>query len=178
MFFKDWRECDQSIVPMELSTKSIHYIHARAWHIKGYLGGKHSYLTLWSKEHKDYITCEYTDRETLAIQGAKILYAGTNEYQLHAPFISIRKFNARWFGSDPVIYYSASNPGTWHHELGYKDFAIACDEYPLLHEDFDLLKNNCNTFTSYLIHKLKLDMDSPTLAIGARSRQWWGRHGA
>lgn len=178
MIFKDWRECDQSLVPMELSTNGIHYINARAWHLKGYLGGKHSYITLWSKKHEDYITVEYTDRETLSVQNAKILYAGTDSFSEHSTFISIRHPNARWFGADPKVQCTAGNPGSWHHELHYEDFVLACEQYPFKNTEFNLLTNNCNTFTSYLIHKLKLDMDYPLFSIGSRSRQWWGRHGA
>lgn len=178
MLFKDWRICDQSLVPLELSTTGIHYIYARAWHLKGYLGGKHSYITLWSEEHKNYITVEYTDRETLEVQGANILYGGTDKYHEHSTFISIRPPNARWFGNDPKIYYCSGNPGAWHHKLGYLDFMKACDDYPFKNKEFDLLTNNCNTFTSYLIHALKLDMDAPFFSIGSRPRHWWGRHGA
>lgn len=173
MIFKDWRLCDQSLVDLEFKKDQLYYVHARAWHLKGWLFGRHSYLTWWSPEHKKQLVIEYTDRETLAVQGADIVYGGRDEYQLHAPFISTRPANARWFGADPIIKGSCGIGN-----IKYQDFVDACEQYPNRITEFNLLTNNCNTFTSYLLYKLKLDITQPFPAIGHRSRQRWSNSGA
>jgi len=171
MIFKDWRLCDQSPIDLQFKKDKIYYVHARAWHLKGYLLGRHSYLTWWSQNHKQQLVVEYTDRETLEVQSGKVIYGGREEYQLHAPYISNRPANARWFGADPVIKGYCTNT------LNYNDIVDACEEYPYKITTFDLLKNNCNTFTSYLLYKLNLDIKQPWPAIGHRSKQTWKNHG-
>jgi hypothetical protein len=171
--FKDWRICDQSLVPMEFHPEYVYYVHARAWHFKGYIGGRHSYLTWFSKEHNQQLVIEYTDRETLEVQGADIIYSGTDHYTNHAPFISNRKPNARWFGADPYIKGSCS---LYPHT--YSDFVDACDIYPNRNTEFNILHNNCNTFTSYLLYKMMLEIEQPFPAVGHRSRQRWSNSGA
>lgn len=171
MIFKDWRECDQSPIDLNFEQHKIYYVHARAWHIKGYLLGRHSYLTWWDKKHKSQLVIEYTDRETLDIQDANILYSGREEYTLHAPYISDRLANARWFGADPIIKAECTN------YLQYEDFVSACKHYPYKTTPFDLLKNNCNTFTSYLLYHLDLDIQQPWPAIGHKNRQTWINYG-
>ena len=173
MFFKDWRECDQSLVDLTFDKGCIYYVHAQAWHLKGYLGGRHSYITWWSTDQKCQLVVEYTDKETLDVQNANIIYEGRKEYSLHAPFISDRAANARWFGHDPIVKGICSK-GIIKDE----DFVTACKLYPNALKDFDLLKNNCNTFTSYLLYKMRLEISQPHPAIGYKSRQRWSNSGA
>jgi len=171
--FRDWRHCNQNEVEMEFDKDSIYYVHARAWHLKGYLGGKHSYITWFSKEHNQQLVVEYTDRETLDVQEADIIYSGTDDYFAHAPFISNRKPNRRWFGADPYIKgYCSLYPRT------YSDFVDACDIYPNRNKEFNILTNNCNTFSSYLLYKMMLEIEQPFPAFGHRSRQKWSNSGA
>ena len=173
MIFKDWRICDQSPIDLTFHKDYIYYVHAKAWHIKGVIGGRHSYLTWYSPEHQRQLVIEYTDRETLDVQKANIVYSGRDEYTLHAPFISDRLPNARWFGADPIIK-GCCGKGV----IKYQDFVDACESYPNKVTDFHLLKNNCNTFTSYLLYKMRLEIEQPFPAIGHRSRQRWSNSGA
>jgi hypothetical protein len=171
--FRDWRHCNQSLVDMSFHKDVVYYVHARAWHLKGYLGGRHSYITWYSKDHGQQLVVEYTDRETLDVQDADIIYSGTDEYQTHAPFISNRKPNAHWFGGRPIIKGAC---GLFPHQ--YSEFENACRTYPNANKEFNLLTNNCNTFTSYLLYKMKLEIEQPHPAIGYKSRQRWSNSGA
>jgi hypothetical protein len=50
--------------------------------------------------------------------------------------------------------------------LNYRDVEAACMEYP--RDEFNLLTWNCNTFTSFMLKKLGIDIKPPLLAIGAK----------
>ncbi len=156
---------------MELEKSFIYYIQARAWHLKGYLGGTHSYTTFFSPAHDSWCVVEYTERETLAYQDGKILYDGntTVDDREHAPYISTRSYNAQWFGADPYIVDFALAPT-------YEEVLESCKQYPL--KGFKLLDVNCNTFTSYLHWNLGLHLDRPWRSVGYRNKDWWqSRHG-
>lgn len=163
MIFKDWKDCSQDEVNLDMEHRGVYYIHAQAWHIKGYLGGRHSWLAFYSRLHRDFLVCEYTTKETLIVQDAiTILYDGstTSDITEHAPFISLRKPNTQWFGHDPKVVASS------YQRLNYRDVEAACMEYP--RDEFNLLTWNCNTFTSFMLKKLGIDIKPPLLAIGAK----------
>lgn len=170
IWFKDWRRCSQDIIPLELDTDQIYYIHAKAWHIKGYLGGTHSWTTFYDHTHNRWLVAEYTDRETLAYQNAKIIYDGnlTKDDKKHAPYISDRPYNAQWFGSDPKIV---------DHCLACEADKIlaACKSFP--YDGFSLLTLNCNTFTSYLHYKLNLNLKRPLRSVGYKNKDKWRKNG-
>jgi hypothetical protein len=63
----------------------------------------------------------------------------------------------KWFGTVPRIHDRALNT------VKYSDIENACQDYPF--KEFDLLKRNCNTFASYIINKLNLNI-TPPLAHG------------
>lgn len=168
--FKDWRECSQDLVPMELNEDCIYYMQARAWNIKGYLGGTHSYTTFYSKEHKEWMVAEYTERETLSYQEGSTVYDGnaTLDDTKHAPYISTRPCNAQWFGANPYIVDSCLAPS-------YNEILKACKEFP--YNEFRILDLNCNTFTSYLHWKLGLNLERPLRSVGYKNKDWWqSRH--
>lgn len=167
MFFKDWRLCDQSLVPIELDKTRFYYIQAQAWALKGYLGGTHSYCTFWSKQHGKWLVVELTDQETVDYQNCTVLFRGTidNDKTIHAPFITDRAYNARWFGKTPYIVDSCLLT------VDYQDIKQACDEYPL--KEFILVSQNCNTFTSYLIWKFNLPLKRPIRSFGFKPGRWW-----
>lgn len=169
-FFKDWRVLDQSLVPMDLDTTKIYYMHARAWALKGYLGGTHSWTTFYSNKHKYWLVLELTDPETLAVQNAEIVAQGwpTPDPTMHAPFLTKRPCNAKWFGADPVIVASCEMTAS------LKDVIALLPQYPF--KEFVLTKRNCNTFTSYIINKLGLDMHRPLRSFGFRNKNWWEKH--
>ena len=169
-FFKDWRECSQNLTPMNLDKGLIYYMQARAWHIKGYLGGTHSYTTFYSRKHQAWMVAEYTDRETLSYQGGKTLYDGnvTDTDDKHAPYISTRPFNAEWFGARPYVVDRCIAPP-------FEEILKACKEFP--YSEFRLLDLNCNTFTSYLHWKLGLNLNRPLRSVGYKNKDWWyARH--
>lgn len=162
--FKHWKECSQDLVPMDLQYYGVYIISAQAWHLKGYLGGKHTWLAFKDKE---WLVTELTTRDTLHTQDALILYDGApiNDDEAHAPFISMRDPNRQWFGHDPEV--------TWIYPYIIDSDKIiqACKEYPFANE-FNLLSKNCNTFISYLVWKLGIDMRGKK-NFGYKSERWW-----
>lgn len=164
--FKDWRECSQNIIAMNLNISKVYYMQARAWHLKGYLGGTHSYTTFYSHQHKCWMVVEYSDRETLSYQGGKIIYDGNNTLNdsKRAVYITTRPFNIEWFGAAPYIVDYCDSPD-------YGKVLSACQQYP--YDDFRIIDLNCNTFTSYLHWKIDLNLKRPLRSIGYRSKKWW-----
>jgi hypothetical protein len=169
MFFKHWTECSQDLIPLDLDSTRIYYIQARAWHLKGWLGGTHSWTTFYSDEHKSWLVVEYTERETLSFQGGKIIYDGnaSADDTRHAPYITTRPYNARWFGGKPYIVDSCP-------VVSYDKVVQACKEIP--YNGFRLLDLNCNTFTSYLHWKLNLDLNQPIRSVGYRNKKYWNNY--
>lgn len=170
-FFKDWRECSQELVPLNLDTSRLYYIQAKAWHFKGYIGGTHSWTTFFSPIHSGWLVAEYTERETLSYQDGKIIYDGnsTLDDTKHAPYITSRSYNAEWFGGKPYIVDSCQ-------KISYNEVLKACEEFP--YNEFRLLDLNCNTFTSYLHWKLGLHLKRPIRSVGYKNKDWWqSRHG-
>ena len=151
-------------MPLELDTNKFYYLQAQAWHLKGYLGGTHSYCTFFN--NGKWAVVELTDIETLEVQQADILYHGTTGSE-HAPFISYRPYNAKWFGHAPYIVDSCPAPI-------YSDILFEAKNYPI--KDFKILTQNCNTFTSYLINQLNLPLKRPLRSVGFRNRKWWNRN--
>lgn len=168
--FKDWRECDQSCVVLPLQREKVYYIQARAWHFKGYLGGTHSWITLWSNEYNEFVTIELSDRETLKHQGARILLDSnkTNDDGKHSPVISARKYNSKWFGAKPAIVSES------YAYVSYKQLADICNSYPI--SEYRTLTRNCNTFISYVIFKLNLNIRRPVRSVGFKNKQWWEKN--
>ena len=164
--FTDWRLLDQSPVDLDLDKNYIYYLHARAWALKGWIGGTHSYTTFWSKKHSEWLVIELTDKETLEVQQADTYYIWDHvDYTEHSPAISNRDPKARWFGARPFVVGQARNL------FLYEDFENAAREYPI--KKFELLKQNCNTFTSYLISRLGLRWSRPLRSVGFRNRKFW-----
>jgi hypothetical protein len=160
--FKDWRLCDQSTVPFKLDQTQFYYIQAQAWHLKGYLGGTHSWFAFW---HNQWLVIELTDLETLDVQSANVIHAPwVANYTDHAPYISNRPYNAKWFGHAPHIINSCP-------AVAYDKLIEVADSYPF--KDFKILYRNCNTFASYLIYKLQLPLKRPFKSVGFRSSNWW-----
>lgn len=162
MLFKDWRLLDQSPVELGLEKEYVYYVHARAWALKGLIGGTHSWTVFWSTEHNQWLVIELTDIETINVQQAKIFWVRDNvDYQEHSPIISNRIPNAKWFGATPIVVDKCRNTFT------YNDFVEVCKQYPIQY--FRLLDRNCNTFTSFLIAKLNLKVKRPLRSVGFKS---------
>lgn len=161
--FTDWKLLPRDSVGLELDVTRLYYLHARAWHLKGYIGGTHSWITFYSDQHRNWLVIELTDRETLDVQDCNILYSGTDTLE-HAPFITDRVKDGRWFGAAPRVVDSCQT-------IEFERLKTACQEYPI--DKFFLATRNCNTFTSYLIWKLALDLARPLRSIGFRNKKWW-----
>ena len=166
MFFKDWRLLDQSPVGLPFEKEYIYYVHSRAWALKGWLGGTHSWITFWSNQHDKWLVVELTDKETITIQHANLLYVWDNVgYRAHCPIVSDRTPDAKWFGTIPKIHKRVLNT------VKYSDIEQACRDYPF--KEFDLLTRNCNTFSSYIIDKLNLNIEPPLRSFGFRGNKFW-----
>jgi len=164
MLFKDWRLLDQTSVSLPLDKEYVYYIHAQAWAMKGYLGGTHSWITFWSGKHNKWLVAEKTDIETVEVQNANVLWIRDGMgYCDKGPIISDRIPDAKWFGAIPRIV------GKSKSTFKYEDIVQACEEYPIA--EFKLLTQNCNTFSSYIVSTLNLDIKKPLLAYGYR-RTW------
>ena len=113
MFFKDWRLLDQSPVGLPFEKEYIYYVHSRAWALKGWLGGTHSWITFWSSKHDQWMVVELTDIETISVQKGRLYWLRDNiGYQEHSPIISNRTPNAKWFGSTPIVVGKCKNTFT------------------------------------------------------------------
>ena len=166
MLFKDWRYQDQSSINYSFDKEYVYYVHARAWALKGWLGGTHSWTVFWSSEHSQWVVVEISDKETLTVQQAEILwiqpYAGFFD---RVPVISTRVPDAKWFGARPIIV------GRSCKTFDYQDIVSACEEYPI--KKFRIITDNCNTFTSYLIHRFNLKIERPLRSVGFRNKKYW-----
>jgi hypothetical protein len=164
--FKDWRECSQDLKELGLDSSRLYYIQARAWNLKGYLGGTHSWTTFYSQQHKSWLVIEYTERETLGYQDGTIIHDGnpTSDDTKHGAYITTRAPNAQWFGADPYIVDSCPAPS-------YEEVLKACETIP--YDGFRLLDLNCNTFTSYLHWRLGLHLRRPLRSVGYKNKDWW-----
>ena len=162
MLFKDWRLLDQSPVDLGFEKDNVYYVHSRAWALKGWLGGTHSWTVFWSTKHSQWMVIELTDLETISVQNGHVYWVRPKiGYQEHSPIISNRMPNAKWFGSTPVVVGQCKNTFT------YDDFVEVCESYPI--QDFRLVDRNCNTFTSFVISELNLNIQRPIRSIGFRT---------
>jgi hypothetical protein len=164
---RHWKYCSQNKVSLDLPFVGVHYIQAQAWGLKGYLGGQHSCLVFNHQEVP--IVVEITDRDTLMCQDGVVLFDGTKQknYQEMAPFISTRSYDRQWFGNDPKLICSLDE------HFNYSEIVTACSNYPF---EFDLLTRNCNTFCSYLLWKLNINMRTNSVSIGFKPKNWWQKN--
>lgn len=168
MLFKDWKLLDQTSVGFNLEKQYVYYIHSRAWALKGWLGGTHSWTTFWSEEHNKWLVIELTDRETINVQKATIFCIKDNtDYLTKTPIISDRVPDSLWFGTTPIIVGKSLNTFT------YVTFVELCLKYPIT--NFRIVNRNCNTFTSYIISTLDLSIKKPFRSIGFKNRCFWLR---
>jgi hypothetical protein len=165
MLFKDWRLLDQSSVGLVFDKKYFYYVHSRAWALKGWLGGTHSWFVFWSVEYDRWLVLELTDRETIDVQTATPLYMWIVKYTDHTPTISNRVPDAKWFGSTPIVVGKTLN------NLTYQEIVDVCNSYPI--KEFKLITHNCNTFASYVLYKLHLTIKRPLRSIGFKDTTWW-----
>lgn len=166
MIFKHWKELPITPVQLDLNQDHFHYIQARAWGLKGWLGGTHSWFTFWCQNRREWLVLELTDKETLDYQSAEVIFAGSNDYLERAPFISNRDPRQQWFGAKPTLIDSIE----LRPNLSYIEKLNHNYPFPL----YKLLTQNCNTYTSYLYHHLDLkQMNLPLRKVGHRGSRFW-----
>lgn len=157
----DWRHADISDTGIlsNTSTPSTYILSASSWGMKGKLpGARHSWVSAFNGI--SWKTYEITDLETLDIQGANVLYAKYTDYQLKQLIVSDRNPSTLWFGNKPRIDYTTN----------YLD--INADSYPMNY-NIDLITNNCNTFTSYIVWKHDLNFNP--YYVGFKNKKFWNK---
>lgn len=168
MLFKDWRLLNTSSVKLDFDQRYLYYVHSRAWALKGWLGGTHSWIVFWSSETNSWLSMELTTKETLGFQGTQnVYYIRDVDPSLHSPVISDRCPDGKWFGSTPTVVDRCLN------KFSLSDLEQLCNEYPF--DEFNLFSKNCNTFTSYVNYKLKLGLKKPIRSVGAKGDFFWNK---
>ena len=162
LLFGRWQ--DKSIDPIaDLRVPGLYFNAARTFGFKGLLGGTHSWLTHVTN-NLAHTVIEVTDIETLHVQGTSF-YSSLCGQPIHRlgfcekrVFMSDRHGCQRWFGHEPQITYlgpvELDNVLTWARL------------YPKLQHKFHTLTTNCNTFTSWILHILGIELWS---GIGAKT---------
>jgi hypothetical protein len=166
--FGDWREKSVATCGY-LDIPGIYLMAARAFGLKGYLGGLHSWIVQVSASGVQTVV-EITDLETLEYQGVK-----THEHYREQPGYTERMVVKtsrdgfqRWFGAEPKIL-DFTPIG---HDL---DLSALCRCYPHLRDEFQLLDLNCNTFVSWVVYHLSLSGISLKFAktFGTKNNKYW-----
>lgn len=162
--YPKWYDADISPTDVLSSIKlsAICFLSADAYGLKGKLpGGKHTWITVFNGSF--WKTYEVTDMETLSVQGGYPWYGDTTSKPRQI-IVSDRDPSQKWFGSEPRLDYIAPY-------LSQSKMVQFLNDYPKHNEYFNLLTNNCSTFTSYMAWRMGLDF-SPRY-IGFKSKKYW-----
>lgn len=169
----DWR--DYSTDETGMLGDGIYFTSAKAFGLKGYLGGVHSWLT-YVKRGK-HTVIETTDRETLIVQRAKkiIPLSPVENDEQKTVFISDRNGTQQWFGMKPVYWEILPT-----NLISLKTIEDIAKSYPYLGHEFDLFKLNCNTFMSWLHYRVEQHVDMKlnrlkNVSLGGRSAAYWSK---
>lgn len=156
--FSDWRDADisKTNILSHIKNPVTCFLSSNAWGLKGKLpGAKHS----WIAEYNGYTwkTFEITDRETIDVQQANILFCERDSYTERQLIVSDRDPTTMWFGNQPRMDAIFNWKGI---ENGYP-----------LNTNINLLFNNCNTYLSYIAWRYHFKINLPY--IGFKSKQFW-----
>lgn len=159
--FSDWRDADisKTNVLKHIKLPATCFLSANAWGLKGKLpGGKHS----WIAEYNGYTwkTFEITDRETIEIQQANILFCERDNYTERQLIVSDRDPSTLWFGNQPRL------DGIFNWK--------GIEEYYPLNTNINLAFNNCNTYLSYIAWRYHFKLKLPY--IGFKDKSFWEKH--
>lgn len=165
--FGRWQ--DQSVAKVvDFKVPGLYFLNARTYGFKGWVGGSHSWLVHVDQDYKQTVL-EVTSYETLRVQGASDI-TGFKEYTDEVEqqvLVSNREGGQMWFGHRPrVVVY-----------LGPLVADTVLDwtkNYPLLRGSFSILQANCNTFTSWIMSLLGVELWT---GIGAKSPAKWQKNG-
>jgi hypothetical protein len=157
--FSDWRDADISKTNVLDSIKlpATCFLSANAYGLKGkFPGGKHTWVATFDGNR--WKTFEITDRETIDIQNAMILYADRDNYIERQLIVSDRDPSTMWFGNQPRL------------DRVYEYVNIDPSKYPN-NDNINLVTNNCSTFLSYISWKHRFFTTLPY--IGYKRLSYW-----
>ena len=160
--FSDWRDADISKTDILdlIKTPATCFLSSNAYGLKGkFPGGKHTWIATFNGNA--WRTYEITDRETIDVQNAMILYADKDNYTERQLIVSDRDPSSHWFGNRPRL------------DKVFKYIDIDVYDYPL-NNNINLLTNNCSTFVSYVAWKYKLKATLPY--IGYKNIAFWEKY--
>jgi hypothetical protein len=164
-FFGRWQDkCIDRFVNFNVG--GLYFLNARTFGLKGFLGGSHSWITFVSDDLLTHTVIEVTDVESLHIQGATSitefgLFTGPTEKQV---IMSNRDGGQLWFGEQPSVTY-----------IGPSNIDVLLKwttSYPLITQRFSLFNANCNTYTSWILHLLGMNLWT---GIGCKSTLKWAK---
>ena len=161
--FGRWQ--DKSIKQfVSFEAPGLYFLNARTFGLKGWLGGTHSWLTHVSYDGS-HTVIEVTNFEALHVQKATKIDSfrdSVSQNDQHV-IVSNRNGGQLWFGNKPLII-------TYLGDITLDSILDWVVSYPLLKTSFGILRVNCNTFTSWMLHLLNVKMWT---GIGARSQANW-----
>lgn len=167
--FGDWRTKSTAVVG-EFDKPGVYVMAARAHGLKGWFGGRHSYL-VHVDQSGEHTVFEITDAETLGYQGAVEYTSYRSNPGFDEPVLYRAKRNGyqQWFGAQPrVVWYNAVWP-----ELADLDDLFHL--YPHKNSEFRMFHMNCNTFVSwsvFIARTMGVDIRFPK-TYGTKSDAYW-----
>jgi hypothetical protein len=149
--FGRWQDksVNQSV---HLKVPGLYFLAARTWGFKGLIGGTHSWLTHVGPDLA-HTVIEVTNIETLHVQGSTCFSNFTGKPaspQEHMVYMSNRPGDQLWFGHKPEVVYVGP--------LALDLLLDWTEHYPRLNHSFHVLHANCNTFTSWILHLLDVEL--------------------
>lgn len=160
--YGDWRTKDISETYLSDLTAGAHILSARAFGLKGHLGGYHTWLAFVDAD--SHTVFEITDVETVLIQANKhIVYSFHRDSSL-ALIKSNRRATQKWFGSNPEKLVSLPTL-----TLLQCEHLVETYKSHVLDSRYHLLKNNCNTFVSWVLYKTSTPVTPRIWRLGMRT---------
>lgn len=156
----DWTIADTTDTKIlsGITSPATIFLSAKSHGIKGNVpGARHTWVTSFNVS---WLTTEVTDIKTITHLNGNIQYALYNEQNISQVIISDRISSKKWFNNKPRIDYITN----------YVDLTDIVKSYPC-NKDINLIKNNCNTFISYIAWKLKIKY--PYRYIGYKPTTFW-----
>jgi hypothetical protein len=158
----DWRI--ESVEPVADLADGLHFMRARTIGLKGVLGGYHSYAAY--VRGGVHTVFEVSDAETLDHQGVTLRSYIERPLtpKTQVVLASDRHGYQRWFGAAPKVLATCNVP--------LIEVLTIVSEYPQASMKFHVLRNNCNTFVSWLAYNVGCKLP---WTWGMRSHRYWAR---
>lgn len=166
-YYGDWRTKDISPTHIPNLRFGAHILYAKAFGLKGSLGGRHSWL-VYSEPEKHHVF-EITDQETLELQASEYKMHTRHKGSIMGVFQSNREPTQKWFGNNPR--FLTSIPG-----LTLADCVRLAETYPLANRRYDLVRANCNTFISWVAYVTSTKISLRHWQPGMYTQLFWKQH--